>query len=234
MFRQLLASDVPGLCTVPSFFVGTAMSAICFIVASRSAYLQPDQSTPANHETRRVVYLAPPIPHGHTLDTAGVEWAPSNADGSGDKPKATKELGDGVAGDRRRGIGLGRRGKAETETPKPTPDAEETANKVYVDAEVDREVQRDPTSAAPEYPQYLQESHIEGALTVEFVVDTAGQADSVSLRVVHSSHPAFEQSLRAALPHMRFVPAELGGRLVRQWVRQEFRFLMPDQPATTM
>ena len=48
-------------------------------------------------------------------------------------------------------------------------------------------------------------------LGLEFVVDTTGGADSTSLRVIHSSHPAFEQSLRTALPHMRFVPAELGG-----------------------
>src|SRR5262249_49985488 len=162
------------------------------------------------------------------LDTAGVRWAPSNADGPGDRGKATKGTGLEVVGDNRTGIGLGRKGHDLPSVDFPDVDAIPTG-KVYVDAEVDREVQRDPTSAAPEYPSYLQENHIEGSLTVEFVVDTTGSADSTSLKVIHSSHPAFEQSLRAALPHMRFVPAELGGRLVRQWVRQEFRFLMPDQ-----
>jgi TonB family protein len=218
---------------VPAFVAGTAASAIVFF-ASGAAYWMPFLETPdapANHETVKVSYLAPPIPHGRSLDTAGIRWGKSNADGVGDPPKTPKDLGRGIAGDHTRGVGLGRQGDAPIPTPIPDVDAE-PEGKVYVDAEVDREVQRDPTSAAPEYPSFLQDNHIEGTLTVEFVVDTTGLADSVTLRVIHSSHPAFEQSLREALPHMRFVPAELGGRLVRQWVRQEFRFEMP-APAIT-
>ncbi|HZS62607.1 MAG TPA: energy transducer TonB, partial [Gemmatimonadaceae bacterium] len=182
---------------------------------------------------RLVAYLAPTLPTGKSLDTAGVKWGPSNADGPGDPSKISRGTGLEVAGDNRSGIGLGRKGNDLPSVDFPDIDAL-PSGKVYVDAEVDREVQRDPTSAAPEYPPYLMENRIEGSLTVEFVVDTTGSADSTSLKVIHSSHPAFEQSLRTALPHMRFVPAELGGRLVRQWVRQEFRFLMPDQPAATM
>jgi TonB family protein len=212
--------------------MGLAASAAVFFIASGAAFW-PKLADEASKEERLVSYLAPTIPTGKSLDTAGVRWGPSNADGSGDQSKATKGTGYEVAGDNRSGIGLGRKGDAVPTVDLPDVDAL-PSGKVYVDAEVDREVQRDPTSAAPEYPSYLMENHIEGSLTVEFVVDTTGGADSTSLRVIHSSHPAFEQSLRTALPHMRFVPAELGGRLVRQWVRQEFRFLMPEQPATTM
>ena len=233
MLRHLVAPQGSSLCSIPSLSVGMAASAVVFFIASGSAYWPKLADKPSDEE-RLVTYLAPTIPSGKSLDTAGVKWAPSNADGAGDRSKVLdKGSGFEVAGDNRSGIGLGRKGDAIPTVDFPDIDAI-PSGKVYVDAEVDRQVQRDPTSAAPEYPTYLQENHIEGSLTVEFVVDTSGGADSSSLRVVHSTHPAFEQSLRAALPHMRFVPAELGGRLVRQWVRQEFRFLMPDQPATTM
>jgi TonB family protein len=232
MLRHLVSQQGQGLCSLPSLAAGVAASAVVFFVASTSAYW-PKLADKNDGETRIVLYLAPTLPTGKSLDTAGVSWAPSNADGSGDPAKNAKGTGLDVAGDRRSGFGLGRKGDAPHVADLPDIDAI-PSGKVYVDAEVDRMVQRDPTSAAPEYPPFLMENHIEGSLTVEFIVDTTGDADSASLKVIHSTHPAFEQSLRAALPHMRFVPAELGGRLVRQWVRQEFRFLMPDQPATTM
>ncbi len=232
MLRHLVAPQSAGSLSVPSLLAGVAGSAIVFFIASGSAYW-PKPADKATTEERLVSYLAPTIPTGKSVDTAGVRWAPSNAEGAGDQSKLDKGTGLEVAGDNRSGKGLGRKGDGPPTVDVPDIDAI-PSGKVYVDAEVDRVVQRDPTSAAPEYPPYLEENHIEGSLTVEFVVDTTGNADSTSLKVIHSSHPAFEQSLRAALPHMHFVPAELSGHLVRQWVRQEFRFLMPDQPSTTM
>jgi len=232
MLRHLVAPHSSSLYSIPSLSCGIAASAVVFLIASGSAYWPLPADKQADVD-RLVAYLAPTLPTGKSLDTAGVKWGPSNADGPGDPSKVSRGTGLEVAGDNRSGIGLGRKGNDLPSVDFPDIDAL-PSGKVYVDAEVDREVQRDPTSAAPEYPPYLMENHIEGSLTVEFVVDTTGNADSTSLKVIHSSHPAFEQSLRTALPHMRFVPAELGGRLVRQWVRQEFRFLMPDQPAATM
>jgi TonB family protein len=231
LLRHLVGPQGSSL-SLPSLVFGVAASAGLSLLASTSAYW-PKVATKPGNEERLVSYLVPTLPTGKSLDTAGVRWAPSNADGSGDPKKPTKDNGMDVSGDQRRGVGLGRRGDAPHIADLPDIDAL-PSGKVYVDAEVDRQVQRDPLSAAPLYPPYLMENHIEGSLTVEFVVDTTGNADSASLKVLHSTHPAFEQSLRAALPYMRFVPAELGGRLVRQWVRQEFRFLMPDQPKTTM
>jgi TonB family protein len=231
MLRHLVAPQSSGI-SFPSFTAAVVASSAVFFVASGAAYW-PKLAEKVQKVDRIVAYLAPNLPTGKSLDTAGVQWAPSNADGSGDKSKPQKGSGYDVAGDNRNGIGLGRKGDAPQIADLPDIDAI-PSGKVYVDAEVDRVVQRDPMSAAPEYPPYLEENHVEGSLTVEFVVDTTGAADSTSLKVIHSTHPAFEQSLRSALPHMRFVPAELNGRLVRQWVRQEFRFMMPDQPAATM
>lgn len=41
-----------------------------------------------------------------------------------------------------------------------------------------------------------------------------------------STHDLFTQSVQAALPDMRFVPAMLGGKLVRQLVQVPFHFVL--------
>jgi TonB family protein len=103
-------------------------------------------------------------------------------------------------------------------------------------SEVAKAAERNPASAAPEYPPYLEETRIEGFATVEFVVDTVGRPDSVSFRVIEATHPAFAESIRAVLSGMLFTPAEVDGHHVRQLVRQTFQFVIkrPDgQLATT-
>jgi TonB family protein len=99
--------------------------------------------------------------------------------------------------------------------------------RVYVESELDRPVIRDAASAAPEYPASLEKDGIEGYAVVQFVVDTAGHADSASFHIISVSHIAFADAVLAALPGMRFSPAELGGRHVPQRVTQSFKFVMP-------
>ena len=53
---------------------------------------------------------------------------------------------------------------------------------------------------------------------------STGHADTTSFRVLSASHPGFAVAVRAALPGMRFRPAELLGHPVQQLVRQEFTF----------
>jgi protein TonB len=95
---------------------------------------------------------------------------------------------------------------------------------VFIAADLDRIVERDPTSAAPAYPPDLERQQIEGGVLAEWVVDTTGYADTTSFRVVTATHPGFVSAVRAALPLMHFRPAELLGRPVAQMVRQEFTF----------
>ncbi|HLG04992.1 MAG TPA: energy transducer TonB [Gemmatimonadales bacterium] len=90
--------------------------------------------------------------------------------------------------------------------------------------EVDSAVVRDPTSAAPAYPQLLLESAIAGSVTIRYVVDTAGAIDTLTYSVVSTTHPDFAQAVRDAVPRMRFRPAYERGQRVRQWVEQTFRF----------
>jgi hypothetical protein len=97
--------------------------------------------------------------------------------------------------------------------------------------DVDSMVTRYPESAAPSYPPKLLEAKVEGGAYVQFVVDTLGLADTTSFRVISATHPEFAQSVRAALPGMRFHPAILRSRKVPQLVEQPFMFkIVPPTP----
>ena len=90
--------------------------------------------------------------------------------------------------------------------------------------DVDSIVTRFADSAAPMYPPKLLELKVEGGAYVQFVVDTLGLADTLSFRVISATHPEFAQSVREALPGMRFHPAILRSKKVPQLVEQPFMF----------
>lgn len=94
----------------------------------------------------------------------------------------------------------------------------------YQIVEVDSAAERDPTSAAPAYPPALESRGIEGHVIVRFVVDSTGLVDMASVMTVESTAPEFDRAVRAAMPGMRFRPAKVGGRPVRQLAEQLFRF----------
>jgi TonB family protein len=95
-------------------------------------------------------------------------------------------------------------------------------------------VVRSASSASPAYPLDLLKQHVEGMVRVRYVVDTTGFADPTSLEVVESSHPGFLASVKDALPYMRFSPAKIGDRKVRQLVEQPFSFHITNPaPAAT-
>lgn len=90
--------------------------------------------------------------------------------------------------------------------------------------DVDSAVTRYSDSAAPMYPPKLLDLKVEGGAYVQFVVDTLGLADTLSFRVISATHPEFAQSVREALPGMRFHPAILRSKKVPQLVEQPFMF----------
>ena len=117
---------------------------------------------------------------------------------------------------------------AEAEVPNAVFDTVATA------VDVDSVVTRFPDSAAPTYPPKLLELKVEGGAYVQFVVDTLGFADTTSFRVISATHPEFAQSVRDALPGMRFHPAILRSKKVPQLVEQPFMFkIIAPAPAAT-
>ena len=79
-------------------------------------------------------------------------------------------------------------------------------------------------NAPPRYPEALRQLGIEGRVLAVFVVSEQGKAEENSIRFVRSDNRLFDDAVRAALLRMRFVPAEVGGRKVRQLVEMPFVF----------
>jgi protein TonB len=97
------------------------------------------------------------------------------------------------------------------------------AKPAYDAYEVDRRVE--PLSGVgPVYPAAMRFAGIEGEVEAQFIVSEHGGAEISSLRIVKSTNDQFAESVRRALPKMRFVPAQLGGRPVAQTVQQLFSF----------
>jgi protein TonB len=97
-------------------------------------------------------------------------------------------------------------------------------SKTYFDFQVEKPAAQAPNSATPVYPDILRQAGVEGEALVSFVVDTSGRVDLATFKVVRATHDLFASAVRNALPRMRFIPATVGDRRVRQLVQQPFSF----------
>ena len=113
------------------------------------------------------------------------------------------------------------------------PPLEELAgiDSVFQLIEVDRAASRYEWSAAPVFPPAMLAQGQGGFVSAEWVVDERGVADTTTLRIVEATHPEFAKAVRDALPFMRFRPARIGNRAVRQLVQQPFYFQVPTAAA---
>jgi len=158
------------------------------------------------------VVVAPPPPKGFQVLTAPVEIPDVIPDIDLSK-KVTDESdfsGKGVAGGTSKGV---EGGKAVVQSDQP-----------YFEFQVEKPVVPAPGSISPRYPDMLRQAGFEGEVLAQFVVDTTGKAEPGSLKILKSSHDMFIQSVKNALPQMKFIPAEVGGRKVKQLVQQPFTF----------
>jgi TonB family protein len=83
-----------------------------------------------------------------------------------------------------------------------------------------------PGNAAPRYPDALRSAGMEGEVVLQFVVNADGLADMETLKVLKSTDPQFVDAVKVALPQMRFYPAEVNGRAVRQLTQMPFQFTL--------
>lgn len=93
-----------------------------------------------------------------------------------------------------------------------------------LDSQVEVQVAIDARSPMPRYPQLLRDAGVEGETILRFVVDTLGRVEQSTVQVVQSTRPAFALAVQAALPQMRFAPARIGERKVRQLVEFPLQF----------
>jgi protein TonB len=173
-------------------------------IENRVYYLPPPNRVPTQAgsvETIKYVELAP--------EGTGAGFGPSGNLAAVDPPhESSPTTGD-----------LGR----DTTSTAPAPSLA-GADSVFSQLEVDSTVTRYPGSAAPVYPVEMLKQGVQGSVMTQYVVDTTGFADTSSLKVLRSTHEDFTAAVRAALPYMRFYPAKVGTKRVRQLVEQEFTF----------
>ena len=104
------------------------------------------------------------------------------------------------------------------------PVAKPEGDQPYFEFMVEKPVAEMSNTQRPRYPDILKSAGVEGEVLAQFVVDTMGRVEPGSFKVLKTSHALFETAVRAALPGMRFIPAEVGNKRVRQLVQQPFIF----------
>jgi periplasmic protein TonB len=159
-----------------------------------------------------VVMKAPP-PKGFQVLTAPIKIPDVLPDIDLSKKVTNEEdfTGKGVAGGIAKGVVGG--------TPTPIND-----NQTYFEFQVEKQVAVTPDNPRPRYPDMLRSSNVEGEVLAQFVVDTTGKAEMSTFKVLKSTHDMFTASVKAVLPNMKFYPAEVGGRKVKQLVQMPFQF----------
>lgn len=156
---------------------------------------------------------APPPPKGFQVLSAPIE-IPNVIPEIDLSKKVTDEAdfsGKGVAGGIAKGV---EGGKA------PVPQGDQP----YFDFQVEKPVVMAPGAQGPAYPDMLRTAGIEGQVLAQFVVDTTGRAEMSTFKALKSDNDLFTTAVKNALQRMRFLPAEVGGRKVKQLVQQPFQF----------
>jgi protein TonB len=159
------------------------------------------------------VIAAPPPPKGFQVLTAPIK-IPDVLPEIDLSKKVTDEAdfsGKGVAGGIAKGV-VGGTGPVTDQT--------------YFEFQVEKQVAPAPGNPGPRYPDMLRSANVEGEVLVQFVVDTTGRVEPGTIKVLKTSHDLFTNSVRQALGGMRFYPAEIGGRKVKQLVQQPFNFTL--------
>lgn len=100
--------------------------------------------------------------------------------------------------------------------------------RVYLETEVQKPAKPLAGNPTPRFPEILQQVEIRsGLVRTEFVVDTTGRPDTTSFKVIEASHDLFTKAVKVVLPAMRFSPAQVDGKKVKQLVRMPFKFSAP-------
>lgn len=160
------------------------------------------------------VVAAPPPPKGFQILTAPVDIPDVLPDIDLSK-KVTDEAdfsGKGAAGGTAKGVEGGK------------PQLVANNDQPFFEFQVEKPVQALPGGSQPRYPDILRQAGVEGEVLAQFIVDTTGRAEMNSYKVLKTTHELFGNAVKQALPGMRFIPAEVGGRKVRQLVQQPFSF----------
>jgi len=76
------------------------------------------------------------------------------------------------------------------------------------------------------YPVILRDAGIPGRAVIQFVIDTIGQVEPASIKILERTDAAFGDAARAGVLEARFTPARYGSRPVRQLSKWPVRFTL--------
>jgi len=105
----------------------------------------------------------------------------------------------------------------------------------YFEFQVEKPAVQVPGTGSPLYPDALRSASVEGDVQAQFVVNEDGNIEVSTFKILKATNDLFAGAVRAALPSMRFRPAEARGKHVRQLVQQAFQFKLdgPRPPSGT-
>ena len=182
---------------------------------AQKVVLQKEQEKPPEPEKQKQpdIVVAPPPAKGFQILSAPVDIPDvlPDIDLSKKVTDAADFTGKGIAGGTSKGVLGGVPQAINTET-------------TYYDFQVEKVAAQIPNVGNPVYPEMLKNAGVEGEVQVQFVIDTTGRADLSTFKVLKSAHAQFTEAVHKALPQMRFFPAEVGGKKVKQLVQLPFLF----------
>lgn len=97
-------------------------------------------------------------------------------------------------------------------------------DRVFFEFQVEQRATPLPNAVAPHYPDMIRASGTSGEVLAQFVVDTNGVVEPGTFKVLKSTHDLFTQAVKDVLPKLRFMPATIAGKPVRQLVQMPFSF----------
>jgi TonB family protein len=217
--------------STPGFVVSAVLHAVLIGAVVYERVSNPTNSNTWTDTVEGLTYVAPPDVNSAASKTV-IRYQESG--GAGGVLDANAE--DGTM--RARGQGEGQSVAASASGGAEEQEQISAANdEIFEDAfsstEVEQSIERDPESAAPVYPPRLMQAGIEGYAAMRFVVDSLGRVEMASVRVLEATHPEFAAAVRSAMPLMKFSPARIGDRPVRQLAEQLFRFQIVASVTTT-
>jgi TonB family protein len=222
LFERLSSAQrVSWLASTPGFVASAVLhlALVAAVVYDRVA--SPSDSNMWTETVEGLTYVAPPDVNSAA---SKVEIRFQASGGAGGDLDANSD----EAGLRARGRGDGETSSASASGGDESQNEVSLQDDIFEDAfsstEVEQGIERDPTSAAPVYPRHLMQAGIEGYAAMRFIVDSTGRVEMASVRVLEATHPEFAAAVRGAMPGMRFTPARIGDRPVRQLAEQLFRF----------
>lgn len=195
---------------------GVAEAAKEIVVDTNLVFLKPPEPPPpVEQPPEDVVVSANPPPQGFQVvmppDNIPTEIPPVNLNERFDPKDFT---GKGVEGGIASGI-VGGTGPVPIE------------GEVFLAAEVDESPSMVPGSnCIGKFPPAMQVAGIPGKVVMQFVVLTDGKVDPGSVKVMSSSHKAFEEPARQGItaPDCKFTPGKSRGSAVKVLVQQGVSF----------